>query len=223
MGRGKPVHVGDRVFATKKAATEAIRLILYRYGIGQVVNADDSAFLLDLIQLHPEVEQKIGSGIAAFSVEQNDGSRGFWLTRVDGSRTDWSFLACLAPPTPEQESLAGLRSAVRDQIEAFRVSMLARSDLRCAVSNAPLNAENIHVDHDPPFQDLVLRFLAPRAMPLATVRVKPTTDGSTVTELADDALRVLWTEFHRTNAGLRAVTRQVNLGLLRRTGARSPG
>jgi len=222
MGRGKPVRFGDHVFSTKKSATEAIRIVLYRYAIGQAVNDEDSTFLFDLIQLHPEAEQKIGGGIASFSVEQNDGSRGFWLTRVDGSRTDWSFLACLAPPTSEQEALAGFRSAIRDQIEAFRVSALARSDLRCAVSDEALSAKNIHIDHDPPFQDLLLGFLTQRGMQLALVGVKPTTDGSTVTELADDELRALWTEFHRTNAGLRAVTRKVNLGTLRRAGARSP-
>lgn len=85
-----------------------------------------------------------------------------------------------------------------------------------------LSAENIHIDHDLPFRDLLLEFLLRSGMQLATVSVKPTTDGSTVTELADDALRTLWAEFHRTNAGLRAVTRKVNLSMLRRAGSRSP-
>src|SRR5687768_2379203 len=120
MGRSKSIVVGERRFSSKKLATEFVREILYRYDIGQRVSEGDAGFLADLLQLHPQAPQKIGCGVRYFTVEQNEGSRGFWLTRTDGSRTDWSFPSCLTPPTPESEARAGFRTAIRPQIAAFR-------------------------------------------------------------------------------------------------------
>lgn len=217
MGRGKAIIVGERRFASKKAAGDAAREVLYRYAIGDRVVGADADFLADLLQLHPEAEQKIGCGVSWFSVEQNDGSRGFWLTRTDGTRTDWSFLACLTPPTPAAEAKAAFRSAVRPQIEAFRDAFKLRGGHRvCPVSGEDITLENLHVDHEPPFEELLDCFLRERGLGLTNVRVKPTADGSTVTELADDILRAQWAEFHSRNARLRAVSKTANLSLLRR-------
>jgi hypothetical protein len=120
MGKGKPVVVGDRRFSSKKAAQEFVQGILRSYQPGQRISGAHAAFLRDLIELHPERDAKVGGGIAGFTVERNEGSNGFWLTRVDGTRTDWSFLSCLTPPTPEMEARA--RVPVRSAIAGRRVS-----------------------------------------------------------------------------------------------------
>jgi hypothetical protein len=215
----KPIVIGIESFPTKKMATERCRTVLYRYATGQTVSSDDARFLGELLLLHAEADQKIGCGVASFQVEQNGPTRGFWLTRTDGTRTDFSFIACLTPRTPEREALDGLRWAVRDQIRAFRESALV-DGARCAVTGVTLAGEATHVDHDPAFLVLVDDFLQSRGLGLADVSVEPTADGEIITVLADEALAQAWADYHRANAHLRLVTQSANLGLLRRRVAR---
>jgi len=216
MARSKPVLIGECRFASKKEAGDFIRSVLYQYDIGQRVSEDDAEFLADLLQLHPEAPQKVGCGVRFFTVEQNEGSRGFWLTRTDGSMTDWSFLSCLTPPTPETEARAGFRTAVRSQVSAFRDALDTAPGRLCPITNERLTEANVHIDHDPSFEDLLDSFLRERGLALGEVAVLPTTDGSTTTELANDDLRTEWQSFHHRNARLRAVSIQANLSILRR-------
>lgn len=216
MGRSKPIVVGERRFYSKKEAGDFVRSILYRYPIGQCVADDDAEFLADLLALHPEAPLKIGCGVRFFSVEQNECSRGFWLTRTDGSRTDWSFLSCLTPPTPETEARAGFRTAIRPQVAEFRAQFeSAPEQRRCPITGDVLTTANIHIDHETTFEDLLDSFLRESGLALEEISVKPTIDGSTTTELANDNLKLQWADFHRRNARLRAVSVRANLSILR--------
>ena len=216
MKGAKAITVGERRFPSKKQAGDFIREILYRYAIGARVLSPDAEFLRDLLELHPEATQKIGVGVAFFRVQQNMGSRGFWLYRVDGTSTDWSFLACLTPPSREAEARAAFRTAIRDQVAEFRTN-LELSGLVCPITGEPLTSFNqIHIDHEIPFEDLLARFLDDEEMELGRVAVVPTSDGSTDTELLDHGLRGAWQRYHRERALLRAVSRRANLSVLRR-------
>lgn len=211
------LHIGDTVFPTKGAARAAIQSVLYRYGIGTTVAADDAAFLADVLNRHPERDAKIGVGVASFQVEQNLGSRGFWLTRTDGTRTDWSFLSCLTPPTPVQEAKAAFRTEIRDQIRAFRAHAFSGSAPRCPITGDVLTAnDTAHVDHDPPFDVLLDGFLRSQHVDLSQISVEPTCDEETDTRLTDRQLARDWSTYHHAHARLRVVSRVANLSLLRR-------
>jgi hypothetical protein len=214
MGKGKPVRIGTTEFPTKKAAREALQKILYAYRPGQRVTEEHGLFLADVLFLHPEFEDKAGCGVTHFTVEQNEGSVGFWLHRPDGTKTDWSFYSCLDPPTAEDDALKGFRSAVRSQIEDFKTEINYAAP--CPITNRPLLEDDVHIDHQVPFRKLVEDFLATRGLALRDVTVVPTIDGQTTTVLADAALRDAWRTYHQTHAVLRAVSAEANLGLLRR-------
>ena len=216
----KPLRFGGRSFATKKAAGDAIREVLYRYELSATLSEEDVAFMASVLGNHPEFEQKVGCGVASFQVESNGPTRGFWITRVDGSRTDFSFLSCLTPPTAAQDARAGLRSEIRDQVVAFRDAAFASAPLqRCAVTDEVVSATTCHVDHyDPTFLELVDRFLAAAGLTIEQIAVVPTSDGSTETRLANAELIEVWRTFHQTHARLRIVSRRANLSLLRRGG-----
>jgi hypothetical protein len=204
-------------FATKTAARRALQDVLYRYPPGTTVTGTDVDFLAAVVACHPERDVKIGAGVASFQVEQNDGSRGFWLTRIDGTRTDWSFYACLTPPSAAAEATAGFRSEIRSQIEAFKDEAFNRGDVRCEITDEPLVRATAHVDHARPFNDLLRSFLFYEALNIAEVSVDPTRDGETETRLADRALAARWSSFHADEAVLRLVSQRANLSLLRRT------
>jgi hypothetical protein len=213
----KRVQIGDRVYRTKKDATAAIREVLYRYPVGATLNPEDAQFIAQLLLEHPEAKDKILCGVASFQIEQNGPTRGFWLTRTDGTRTDFSYVSCLTPVTPERDALNGLRSAIKDQVMAFRDSEFGgREAVPCAVTGVPVERSNSHVDHKPTFAELVERFLAERNRTLGSIAVEPTTDGDTETRIADPELVSAWQEFHRKHASLRVVSRKANLSLLRK-------
>lgn len=91
----KPVEIGSLSFARKGDATDYFREMLYKYDLGDKVSADDAAILKKLVEMHPEAHDKIGVGIASFSVRTADfGTRCFWVNRVDGSTEKFSFKAC---------------------------------------------------------------------------------------------------------------------------------
>jgi len=208
------LRIGERLFASKNDATAAVRKVLHGYSPGQTIGAADEAFMLDVFERHPEWSLKKGAGVASIEVEQNLGSRGFWITRVDGSRTDISFVKCLTRPTHEHDVRAAFRAEVRPQIQAFRHARLA-ADARCEVTGEPLTPENTHVDHAPPtFDEIVASFMAFRCWD--NIKVNETVDGSTETLLDNLELAALWQRYHREHANLRLVTKRANLSILRK-------
>lgn len=91
----KPVQVGELMFPRKMDATEYFQKMLYRYNIGDKVSAADAEILTQLIATHPERTEKVGSGIASFSVRSGDfGTQCFWVNRTDGTIAKFSFRAC---------------------------------------------------------------------------------------------------------------------------------
>nr|MCU0649682.1 DCL family protein [Gemmatimonadaceae bacterium] len=94
----KPVTIGERVFGTQKSAMDEARRVRDRYADGQMVTGDDVDFLMDLLYLHSEAADKIGSGVAGFSVDRDHvyrTTRCFFVHRTDGSSTDFSFENCI--------------------------------------------------------------------------------------------------------------------------------
>lgn len=91
----KPVQIGNLHFPKKGDATAFFQEMLYRYDLGDKVSDEDVAILTDLVKMHPESSDKIGSGIADFSVRSGDfGTQCFWVNRTDGTTEKFSFRAC---------------------------------------------------------------------------------------------------------------------------------
>lgn len=210
-------RIGETEFPSKRAAADAIRAVLYTYKHGQTLTPEHAAFIASVLDCHPERSQKVGCGVASLQVQNNGGTMGFWLTRRDGSRTDFSFLSCLSAPSSEQQTRAAFRREIRDQIVAFRDEAFAHSDsIPCAVTGELVNRRDAHVDHCPTFDAMLLEFLRIYGPPLRDVAVEPTSDGAVDTHLADLGLAGAWRNYHRENARLRVVSARANLSMLRR-------
>jgi hypothetical protein len=92
----KPITIGTRTFDTKGAAEKFIQEILYRRPLLAPIDGPDHAFLLALLSKHPDAVKKIGVGVKHFTVEKSiGGTQCFYITRVDGTREDFSFGKCL--------------------------------------------------------------------------------------------------------------------------------
>ena len=88
--------IGLHTFDTQAAAVAFIQEVLYRHPLLEPITGDDHAFLLDLLKKHPRAAEKAGAGVKHFTVENaKGGTRCFYVTRVDDSRSDFSFMKCL--------------------------------------------------------------------------------------------------------------------------------
>jgi len=96
MPRSKPVIIGEKQFKTQTEANHFLQELLNRQPIKTVIPEPDHSFLCALISRHPRAPGKIGPGIRHFTVELAlHGTRCFYLTRVDGSHTDFSYFKCV--------------------------------------------------------------------------------------------------------------------------------
>lgn len=88
--------IGPHTFNTQAAAVAFIQDVLYRHPLLEPIRGDDHEFLLELLKKHPSTVEKVGVGVKQFTVENaKGGTRCFYVTRVDNSRSDFSFMKCL--------------------------------------------------------------------------------------------------------------------------------
>lgn len=213
-----PVLVGDRSFALKKDAEQACRDVLYRYDPGhRVTGIADEQFLLDLLELHPERDEKLGCGVAHFEVRVNPKfvrQRSFYLVRVDRSETDFSFMKCLRPPSHRQLVMGAMRHEVSNQVYEFaEETYRSPAPVLCAVTGRVVAREEAHVDHSSPtFLELAEQFVGEQGGWDETVIARA--DGSIGVQLGRDDQARAWRDYHCRNATLRVVSIEANLSLL---------
>lgn len=210
--------LGGQEFKTKKAVRDYASRILNGSTLGASLAGADFDFVFDLLARHIEADTKVGCGIASLEVENAPGwkNRCFWITRVDGTRTDFGIQSCLNPATHEQNVRSALRTEVADQVTAFRRNAFAQGAVRCAVTGVDLTEALAHVDHAKPhtFIALAQDFLA--AHDVASIALAGQGDGDTVLTIVDREIANQWRNYHATHARLRLVSAAANLGLLRR-------
>jgi hypothetical protein len=208
------VIVGDKQFYSKEEVRDYCRFLLHK--TAELTN-DDTIFLINLLSMHPAAADKIGVGIEHFEVRINRyNQKCFWLIRVDGSETDFSFLKCVHAPTKRQLAYRGMRNAVDDQIIAYRNRIFGRGPVYCAVTGEHIaHTFYCHIDHAPPwtFKNIAEAFIEIEGSVPECVGGE---DGVVGALLRDTAVSDRWKEFHLARAELRAVTIEANLSLLRR-------
>lgn len=222
MTRG--IMVGGARYPSKEAVREVCREIVRRYGVGgDITQTQDDRFLRDLLRRHPEYEVKRGGGVAHFRVigsAWGTKSAGFAVVRHSGELVDFSWNACLSPPSHRAQVLGALRRLVAGQVVDARNEVLrAGGPLTCAVTGEVIpTVSDLHMDHEPPtFLTLAEDFIAAQGG-VDAFRIRRET-GTEVgyAELEDEPLSGRWQDYHQANAILRPVLKRVNLSDLRRT------
>lgn len=92
----KPITLGPLKFEKRGDAVAYLKAMLYRYDVGDRVNAEDSIILQAVVEHHPNAAEKIGCGISYFSVRSADfGTKCFWVNRPDGTTEKFSITASI--------------------------------------------------------------------------------------------------------------------------------
>lgn len=221
--RQRGYWINGELFARKSDVLDRCRCILYGTKIGERVSDDSFKFLAALISFHQSADDKVGAGIDFITAEQNPQyptTRGFWIHRVDGSKTDFSFIECVSPSSLPKKVTAALREAVCGQILEFKNEHFeAVGELSvCTVTAAQVTRDDCHVDHAPPntFERIVADFMTAEGIEASDVQLLPHTDAQSFDRLADPFLEAKWKSFHRDRARLRIVSRRANLSDVKR-------
>lgn len=94
--RGHSLTIGRQSFETRNAANRFVEDLLYSQPVKVAIPEPHHSFLRALISKHPHAEEKVGKGIDHFTVEYSvRGRRCFCVTRIDGTKTDFTFYECL--------------------------------------------------------------------------------------------------------------------------------
>jgi hypothetical protein len=193
--------------------------ILHRYPIGSEIPEPDATDLRWLIERHPETAQKIGAGVARFTVQENPpyNTRGFWIERVDGTRIDFSYLACVnGRPPALGEVAAAMRDEVADDIwrakRTYFDEHAVDGKVPCAETGKPISIEEAHADHAEPyrFNTLATTFLAARGI-VPDAGLIETSPDDMRQRFKDRRLARDWIAYHHKLACIRIVDARVNM------------
>lgn len=211
------IRIGKFSFATKAAATEKIREILYGYSPGTRLDGDDAELIGLLVTLHPRSAEKIGAGIDYITTRRLVGKQpGFWLCRVDGTSDDFSFKKSLSGSdfSHKTQVQRGMRWTVDDQIKNFRrIAFTNPAQPVCPVTGIALsNDPTTHVDHvSPTFAELAATYAdAVGGFDAIQVRLSNSHPGVDLMEPHDKD----FSKYHRAKATLRLLHRSANLARL---------
>jgi Protein of unknown function (DUF3223) len=201
----------------KTQAKNRCRVIIDGTLDGQLVVGEDAEFLQWLLDKHPQAPEKIGRGVAGFSVQTTAiGTRCFFVHRVDGSSTDFSYYSCTTAPDSTALIRKAMRRAVADQIIGFKQASAERGPLICAVTGDALSWDDAHVDHAPPIFVALADEWASRQGGYSAIRLPPAMDKQIGRSLIQPDAES-WALFHQEHAQLRIVSKLANLSLLRRS------
>ena len=214
MGHG--YYVGGKAFKRKSDIVDHIRRIVERYGDGQDLRLDDFKFMMAVLERHPNADEKAGCGVQSMCIFTNPiyrNNRGFYLTRVDGTGTDWSWTRCMYPQTHAQKVRAALRTLIEPQTIAFKHEFYDSQEPVCELTGKAITFTDSHVDHVPPltFMALVKAFCEEYHFTLDGIELAAESDNEYAKRLADERIGRLWCDYHQTHAVLRVVSVLGNL------------
>jgi len=218
----RQITIGPRTFDTKADAERAVRAILIRHEPMQEVRGDDLAFILAILDIHPNREVIVDCGVQRIVVQylsDKYDSRRFLAIRTDASIRDFTWRHALYPKTAKDSVMRACRWAIRDEIREFRDKAFAQyPTLICTVSGRQISPIECDVDHIHPrtFERLVAAWLRANHIEMEDVALIPVAGYQQPDRWEDKFLLENWREYHRTHAHLRVVHPFANRSILRK-------
>lgn len=212
------IEIGGEVFPSKEAVKRRVQPLLK--AVGPLAPADET-FVRALLLRHRSAATKIGAGIKRIRVWKvlPYGTFGFYIDRVDGTGTDFSYLECLDPSTPLDKFTAACRTTIQPQVQAAKdVAFAEFHAIACPVTGGHITRDTCHVDHAKPwtFRAIVDAFILECRIDITAVPLGGQGDGETTQSFENPAFAHAFAEFHRGRAKLQVVSVPANLSVLKK-------
>jgi hypothetical protein len=219
------ISLGGVSFRNKTEAEKHIRNILSRHENMQALTGDDLAFVVAILDKHPNYDAIVDCGVRRIVVQHlhdRYDSRRFLLERIDGSIRDFTWRTALTPKAARSRVMKACRYAIRDQIKAFRAKAFDHAITQtCALSGMPIVPTDCDVDHIPPatFEALVDAWLRCNQLDESDIALVPVVGYEQPDKWEDTFLEENWREYHRTHARLRILHQTIHRSLIRQASA----
>jgi hypothetical protein len=215
--------LGGRHYRSQAAIIERAKLLLHTAPLNMALAGEAHGFLEDLLHRHERAPEKIGAGIKHFEVRNAAiNSKCFWVVRVDGTATDFSYKLCIRPSTPLGNFTAAARRAVAIQLIAFRDDWFDRyadadGTVTCEITGARYSKTEVDVDHIAPdtFASILHNFIRDACIDVDRVEYVQG-DGVMLQQFKDPRLLQGWTRYHQRHASLRVISQVANRVILPR-------
>ena len=223
----KPVSLNNgRSWPSRGAAIDYFRELRDRYPVG-ATNSDpaDHSDLMALLKRYDmcglDGPSKIGAGVDRFETRLNitNGGRnvGFWVIRVDGSETDFSFIRAVnkAPKAAFDQLVDACRTVVQPELQSARIAYFAMHADRsgrvvCAISGDLISERDCGLDYaEKGFSELVGDFAIVQGWQggIPGGVLSAPADAQTTTSFASQSYAAAFRKFHRTTARVRVVSK----------------
>ncbi|MBS1953390.1 MAG: DCL family protein [Cyanobacteria bacterium SZAS-4] len=204
------IKLPSKTFEMKQEATVFFRAMLHRYKDGDEINAADSELLYELLQRHPEAEEKIGwSGVKRFYRDRSpiQPTSGFHIERIDGSKTDFSFNTCIAGKAAslEQEFYQACRHSVNSVLASQKAALFHKAGgvMKCEKTGKDVTIDEAEYRHTSPrFKEIVANFIKDKEIALSDVTLSKSGDMQYSTVLGDPGLEAEFKRYHEKHAKL---------------------
>ncbi len=212
--------IGSKEFKTKSKIVEFVQSILYKYNQGEFLDKADFEFVYCLIcEGHHDPDKKIGCGVAGIFVNTNDyNKRGFFLKRLDGTETDFSYVKCIYKKSKLHDLKSACRTSIREDIVTFREDFFCKNQdangfVTCPFTHEKLTTDNYHVDHVPPntFNKIFSDWLSTYNIKPRTIELTGYDDGEITKKFVDKEIEKSFIDFHKKHMDLRITSRLGNL------------
>jgi len=192
--------------------------ILNSYQPNTVVNEYDLQDLIDLIEIRPDKQAKIGCGIESIQViEVRYKTKCFELTRKDGSSEVFSYRNCLnGQSNPLAKFSKTCRESISEDLRNVKLAYFkkhsAHGQVKCQETGELCKWEELNVDHRQPntFSIIVDRFIEFYRIDVNNIEYTEVMDG--VYNFSDKELCEKFRQYHKGKANLRLVMKANNLG-----------
>ena len=191
----KELVYGKQLFQTKKDAKAFFKKILEDYSqkLNEPIHVYNNS-LSDLLLNHTHSIQKCGCGIDYFYVSRSPSKYGgycFYVSRLDGTCTDFSYNECITNSTSKSNSMKAMRRAVDNDIYIAKKTYFnihAKDGyVSCPLTSKKITWDMCHADHEQPqtFEMICTSFIFARGYDWDTVPLVST----------DNQVKDLQTEF----------------------------
>ncbi len=200
---------------TKVDVKKIIQNILNNCEINIWLDKENKEILIDLLKNHEDYYSKVGCGIKGFKIKYNSwNQKSFYLYRVDGSSTDFSYLACLNPQTLNSLIKSACRNAIKKDIISFKIRKFEIEKItKSEISNEEVSFNNCEVDHfNPTFKEIFKEWIKNKNV--TRNDISPSKDNCETIFFNDNKLRDDFRIFHNELSNLRIITHKENMELV---------
>lgn len=205
----KPVVLPSTTFPKQGEATAFFKAMLARYADGDFLSSDDEDILYELLQRHPDADQKIGLGVQAFfrNKSPDHPTSCFHVLRIDGSTTDFGYPACVtgrAPSLGHAFYEACRRSVVIELMDQKqRLFDMSPNGIPCVRTGELTTIHTSEYRHtEPRFRDIVRGFIQIKGLVIDSSMVTVSQDMQYTTVFTDQVMAEEFMSYHAKVARL---------------------